>query len=76
MVQSLQLKGREFDFMHVLVSFFFLFFVFLPLFDSFNFIYYRCTTTSEQFPLDHLFKRLMRNAYTEPVCMEHLRASK
>ena len=23
-----------------------------------------------------LFKRLMRNAYTEPVCLEHLRASK
>ena len=23
-----------------------------------------------------IFKRLMRNAYTEPVCLEHLRASK
>ena len=75
MVQSLQPKGREFESTHVLV-FCVVFVVFLPLFDSFNFIYYRCTTTSELFPLDHLFKRLMRNAYTDPVCLEHLRDSK
>ena len=40
MIQSLQPKGREFEFTCVLF--------FLPLFDSFNFIYYRCTTTSEE----------------------------
>ena len=44
MVQSLQPKGCEFESKYVI---YFLFFVFLPLFDSFNFIYYRCTTTSE-----------------------------
>ena len=37
MIQSLQLKDREFESTYVL---------FLPLFYSFNFIYYRCTTTS------------------------------
>ena len=37
MIQSLQPKGREFESTCVLF--------FLPLFDSFNFIYYRCTTT-------------------------------
>ena len=37
--------------------------VFLPLFDSFNFIYYRCTTTSEESNFGTLyFKRFMRNA--------------
>ena len=40
MIQSLQQKGREFE--STLCSFF------LPLFDSFNSIYYRCTTTSEE----------------------------
>ena len=39
MIQSLQSKGREFKTMCVL---------FLPLFDSFYFIYYRCTTTFEE----------------------------
>ena len=40
MIQSLQPKGREFESTCVCV--------FLPLLDSFNFIYYRCTTTSEE----------------------------
>ena len=40
MIQSLQPKGREFESTCM--------FVFLPLSDSFNFIYYRCTTTSEE----------------------------
>ena len=40
-IQSLQPKGREFESTCVCVFF-------LPLFDSFNFIYYRCTTTSEE----------------------------
>ena len=39
MIQSLQPKGREFESTCVL---------FLPLFHSFNFIYYRCPTTSEE----------------------------
>ena len=39
MIQSLQPKGLEFESTCVL---------FLPLFDSFNFIYYRCTTTFEE----------------------------
>ena len=39
MIQSLQPKGREFESTHVL---------FLPLFDLFNFNYYRCTTTFEE----------------------------
>ena len=37
MIQSLQPKDREFESTYV---------PFLPLFYSFNFIYYRCTTTS------------------------------
>ena len=41
MIQSLQPKGREFESTCVCV-------LFLPLFDSFNFNYYRCTTTSEE----------------------------
>ena len=39
MIQSLQSNGSEFESTFVL---------FLPLFDSFNFIYYRCTTTFEE----------------------------
>ena len=38
MIQSLQPKGREFESTCIL---------FFPLFDSFNFIYYRCITTFE-----------------------------
>ena len=41
MIQRLQPKGREFESMCVCLFFF-------TLFDSFNFIYYRCTTTSEE----------------------------
>ena len=41
MIQSLQPKGREFESTCLCVFF-------LPLFDSFNFIYYRCTTTFEE----------------------------
>ena len=44
MIQSLQPKGREFE--STCVCFFFVFF--LPLFDSFNLTYYRCTTTFEE----------------------------
>ena len=40
MIQSLQPKGREFESTCM--------FCFLPVFDSFNFIYYRCTTPSEE----------------------------
>ena len=43
MIQSLQPKGREFE--STCVCFLVFFFTF---FDSFNFIYYRCTTTSEE----------------------------
>ena len=43
MVESLQPKGREFEYTYVLDFCLY----FLPLFDSFNFIYYRCTATSE-----------------------------
>ena len=57
MIQSLQPKGREFESTCVCVWFF------LPLFDSFIFIYYRCTTTSEEWNFGSFyFKRLMRNA--------------
>ena len=42
MIQSLQPKGREFESTCVCV------FLLLPLFDSFNFNWYRCTTTSEE----------------------------
>ena len=47
-IQSLQPKGREFESTCVCVCVFF-----FTLFDSFNFIYYRCTTTSEERNLDH-----------------------
>ena len=40
MIQSLQPNGREFESTCVCV--------FLPLLDSFNFVYYRCTTASEE----------------------------
>ena len=40
MVQSLQPNGREFESTHVLVSFVVVFiYLFLPLFDSFNFVF-------------------------------------
>ena len=64
MIQSLQPKGREFESSCVF---------FLPLFDSFNFIYYRCTTTSEKRKFGSFYvKRLMRNAYNEPACPKHI----
>ena len=45
MIQSLQPKGPEFE----STCFFFVFWcVFLPLFDSFNFSYYRYTMTFEE----------------------------
>ena len=46
MIQSLQPKGREFECICVCVCVCVC--VCLPLLDSFNFIYYRCTTTSEE----------------------------
>ena len=67
MIHSLQPKGRELESTYVLVFVFcccfFLFvflvcFVVLLLFDLFNFIYYRCTTTSEKCPLDHYIQKV------------------
>ena len=60
----------------------FLFFLFLlfcnfpSLFDSFNFIIIDVPRPLSNVLWIIIFKRLMRNAYTEPVCLEHLRASK
>ena len=71
MVESLQPKGREFESTYVLVFFVFLLYsIRLTLF-----------IIDVPRPLSSvlwiiIFKRLMRNAYTEPVCLEHLRASK
>ena len=75
MVQNLQPKGREFESTYVLVFFFFFFFVF-----------YQYSIRLTSFIIDVprplpnvlwiiIFKRLMRNAYTEPVCLEHLCAA-
>ena len=75
LIQSLQLKGPEFE-----STYFFLFFFFgiLPqsLFDSFNFIIIDVPRPLSNVFWIIIFKKLMRNAYTEPVCLEHLRASK
>ena len=71
MVESLQPKGRKFESTYVLVFFVFLLYsIRLTLF-----------IIDVPRPLSSvlwiiIFKRLMRNAYTEPVCLEHLRASK
>ena len=71
MVESLQPKGREFESTYVLVFFVFLLYsIRLTLF-----------IIDVPRPLSSvlwiiIFKRLMRNAYTEPVCLEHLHASK
>ena len=73
LVQSLQPKGPEFESTYILF-----FCIFTSLLDSFNFIFIDVPQ-----PLSNvfwiwiiIFKSLMRNAYTEPVCLEHLRASK
>ena len=71
MVESLQPKGREFESTYVLV--FFVFLLYSIRLTSFIIDVPR--------PLSNvlwiiIFKRLMRNAYTEPVCLEHLHASK
>ena len=58
----------------------FLVFFLCVLFCIFTFIrfvklhYYRCTAPLSNFLWIIIFKRLMRNAYTEPVCLEHLRS--
>ena len=70
MVESLQPKGREFESTYVL---FFVFLLYSIRLTSFIIDVPR--------PLSSvlwviIFKRLTRNAYTEPVCLEHLRASK
>ena len=72
MVESLQPKGPEFESTYVL-GFFFVFLLYSIRLTSFIIDVPR--------PLSNvlwiiIFKRLMRNAYTEPVCLEHLRASK
>ena len=76
MIHILQPKGREFESTYVLVLFCFVFFYLLN---------YSIRLTSFIIdvprPLSNvfwiiIFKRLMHNAYTEPVCLEHLRASK
>ena len=76
MVESLQTKGHEFESTYVLVCFF----VFVL-----HFYLYSIRLTSFIIdvprPLSNvlwiiIFKRLMRNAYTEPVYLEHLRVSK
>ena len=75
MVESLQPKGGEFESVYVL------FFRFCFLYFS---LYSMCLTSfiiNVPRPLSNVlwiivFERLMRNAYTEPVCLEHLRASK
>ena len=55
----------------------FFFFVFLHfLFDSFNFIIIDVLRPLSNVFWIIIFKRLMRNTYTESVCLEHLRASK
>ena len=73
MVQSLQPKGREFESMYFLVFFLFCFVLFCFLFFFLYFYLYSIRLTS--FIID-VPGSLMRNAYTEPVCLEHLRASK
>ena len=74
MVQSLQSKGREFESKYVLV----LFFCFVFLLHSIRLTSFIIDVPR---PLSNvlwiiIFKRLMRNAYAEPVCLEYLRASK
>ena len=74
MAESLQPKGREFESMNVLVFwgvFFIVFYLYLIGLTSFIIDIPR--------PLSNvlwiiIFKRLMRNASTEPVCLENLRA--
>ena len=77
MVQSLQPNGREFESTHVLVFSYFVVFAFL------YFYLYSIRLTSFKIDVPRLlsnviwiiiFKRLMRNEYTEPFCLEHLRA--
>ena len=72
LVQSLQPKGPEFESTKIL--FFVLYFT--SLFDSFNFIIIDVPRPLSNVFWIIIFKRLMRNAYTEPVCLELLRASK
>ena len=50
--------------------------MFTSLFDSFNFIIIDVPRPLSNLFWIIIFKRLMRNAYTEPVCLELLRASK
>ena len=58
-------------------KFLFIFFcIFTSLFDSFHFIIIDVPRPLSNVFWIIIFKRLMRNAYTEPVCLEHLRASK
>ena len=71
MVQSLQPKGREFE-----STYFCFLYFFTSLFDSFNYIIIDVPRPLSNVFWIIIFKRLMRNAYTEPVCLEHLRTSK
>ena len=69
LVQSLLPKGTEFESTYI-------FCILTSLFDSFNFIIIDVPRPLSNVFWIIIFKRLMRNAYTEPVCLEHLRASK
>ena len=57
-------------------KFLLLFLYFYLFIDSFNFIITDVLRRLSNVLWIIIFKRLMRNAYTEPVCLEHLRASK
>ena len=74
-VQSLQPVVVSSSQRMFLLLLFFFFFVFLPLFDSLNFIIIDVPRPLSNFLWIIIFKSLMRNAYTEPVCLERLRAS-
>ena len=82
LVQCLQPKGPKFE-----STFFFFFFfggggggggggICTSLFDSFNFIILDVPRPLSNVFWTIIFKRLMRNAYTEPSCLEHLCVSK
>ena len=66
LVQSLQPKGPEFESTHFFCC------IFTSLFDSFNFIIIDVPRPLSNVFWIIIFKRLMRNAYTEPDCLEHI----
>ena len=74
LTKDVLLSSRQAD--YVLSIGQFLCFVYLPLFDLFNFFIIDLPRPLRTVIWIIIFKSLMRNAYTEPVCLEHLRASK